>query len=150
LFPVPVRSGGFDPRRSGRAPETSGPALVITGLAARNCRGGAMSRRYGDPIEVRSGSGPEQFLWRGRLYVVRSVLAHWIEVGPWWHFASVLDLERAGTDRIPEGTQPRSAAESAEREVWRVEATSGRAIAPGIYDLCRDGAVDWCLVRTID
>ena len=79
-------------------------------------------RRYGDPVEVRSGSrlgavqgtaprsgagsvqgtvevdglvdglvdggdgreavdvtGPEAFIWQGRLYVVRRVLAHWRE-----------------------------------------------------------------------
>ena len=42
-------------------------------------------RRYDDPVEVRSGwlegpahrgEGPEQFLWRGRLWKVRAMLAH--------------------------------------------------------------------------
>ena len=50
-------------------------------------------RRYADPVEVRQGSvdgpggpgeGPQQFLWRGRLWKVRAVLAHWVETGPWW------------------------------------------------------------------
>ena len=50
-------------------------------------------RRYDDPVEVRKGwvsgpahqgEGPEQFLWRGRLWKVRAVLAHWVETGPWW------------------------------------------------------------------
>ena len=110
-----------------------------------------MSRRYGDPIEVRSGSAPEQFLWRGRLYVVRSILAHWIEVGPWWRFASALDLERTDPIGTP-APAAESTVESAEREVWRVEATTGRSVAPGIYDLCRAGAAEagWQLVRTID
>ena len=50
-------------------------------------------RRYDDPVEVRKGwvsgpghvgEGPEQFLWRGRLWQVRAVLAHWVETGSWW------------------------------------------------------------------
>ena len=57
-------------------------------------------RRYADPVEVRRGpidqrlldgpsaqgatEGPQQFLWRGRLWKVRAVLAHWVETGPWW------------------------------------------------------------------
>ena len=53
-------------------------------------------RRYADPVEVRQGpldddarglgaqgatEGPQQFLWRGRLWKVRAVLAHWVETG---------------------------------------------------------------------
>jgi Family of unknown function (DUF6504) len=52
-----------------------------------------MSRRYAEQVEVRIGSesmsgpdlgilrtaAPSQFLWRGRLYLVRVVLAHWVE-----------------------------------------------------------------------
>ncbi len=50
-------------------------------------------RRYDDPVEVRKGvcegvEGPEQFLWRGRLWKVRAVLAHWVETGPWWRTGS--------------------------------------------------------------
>ena len=46
-------------------------------------------RRYDDPVETRMGlvsgiEGPEQFLWRGRLWKVRAVVAHWVETGPWW------------------------------------------------------------------
>ena len=46
-------------------------------------------RRYDDPVETRMGlvsgvEGPEQFLWRGRLWKVRAVIAHWVETGPWW------------------------------------------------------------------
>lgn len=45
-----------------------------------------MSRRCGETIEVRRGDdAPEQFLWRGRLYLVRAVLATWTEAGGWWH-----------------------------------------------------------------
>ena len=43
-------------------------------------------RRYDDPVEVRKGADedPEQFLWRGRLWQVREVVAHWVETGAWW------------------------------------------------------------------
>ena len=49
-------------------------------------------RRYDDPVEVRKGAadgweGPEQFLWRGKLWKVRAVLAHWVETGSWWQSA---------------------------------------------------------------
>jgi hypothetical protein len=39
---------------------------------------------HDEPVEVLSrGDTPEQFLLRGRLYVVRGVLAHWVEPGGW-------------------------------------------------------------------
>ena len=51
-------------------------------------------RTYDDLVEVRKGpldgladeseDGPEQFLWRGRLWQVREVIAHWVETGAWW------------------------------------------------------------------
>ena len=118
-----------------------------------------MSRRYGHPvrdvIDVRSeawdeisadaaGSAattgtqrPTQFLWRGRLYVVRGVLAHWGEVGAWW---------RA---RLPDGLPVRI--DESGREVWRVEAGAGRASAVGVYDLVYDeAATSWTLERALD
>jgi hypothetical protein len=138
-----------------------------------------MSRKYADPIHVRSagvshgskqdvrgcdvsgrdvreqdvfgrglvavaqsgvrqhGSGPpEQFLWRGRLYVVRAVLSHWLESASWW----------GGSRRALEGAIPPH-----EQEVWRVEAQPGRSSQPGIYDLCRDSVTDqWVLTRSLD
>ena len=49
-------------------------------------------RQYDDPVEVRRGTdeGPEQFLWRGRLWKVRSVTAHWVETSPWWQAAGAV------------------------------------------------------------
>lgn len=101
-----------------------------------------MSRTYSDPIEVRrSGeapdeSGPTQFLWRGRLYVVREVIAHWIEAGTWW----------GGSRRALEGSLL-----TREHEVWRVEAQAGRSAAAGVYDLRRDLMADrWVLARAMD
>jgi hypothetical protein len=97
--------------------------------------------RQSDPVEVRRGpvdgeDAPEQFLWRGRLYVVRAVLARWTEAGGWWRTPDLVIDDR-------------------ERDWWRVEADSGRLAAlsagRGVYDLCFDwsrGA--WSLARVLD
>ena len=81
-----------------------------------------MTRRYADPVrdavDVRrdqSGQRPVQFLWRGRLYLVRDVLAHWVEVGAWWR--------QRGADGLPVRV------DEAGRQVWRVEAV-GRPAGP--------------------
>lgn len=107
-----------------------------------------MTRQYADQIHVRPSGPtdqshgqhevgtPHQFLWRGRLYLVREVLAHWLESAAWW----------GGSKQALEGEIP-----SHEREVWRVEAQSGRSSVPGVYDLCRDGVTgQWILTRSID
>jgi uncharacterized protein DUF6504 len=81
-------------------------------------------RRYDDPVEVRKGADedPEQFLWRGRLWQVREVVAHWVETGAWWarHTPDQPDAPPGGgvdTDLLRE------------REVWRVTAARGRVAA---------------------
>ena len=98
-------------------------------------------RRYDDPVDVRKGrvqgstgsvEGPEQFLWHGRLWQVRDVVAHWVETGPWWQSAGVRAV--IGSEDQPEvaGTVATLTSPDllAEREVWRVEATPrGRAVA---------------------
>ena len=106
-----------------------------------------MSRTYADPIDVRrsegaspaeepGAGGPAQFLWRGRLYVVRAVIGHWIESAAWW----------GGSRRALEGAIPPH-----EHEVWRVEAQAGRSGSAGVYDLRRDVAADrWVLARALD
>jgi hypothetical protein len=101
-----------------------------------------MSRMYADPIDVRSSgegppeSSPTQFLWRGRLYVVGEVIAHWIESSAWW----------GGSRRALEG-----ALMAHEHEVWRVEAQAGRSDMAGVYDLRRDMVADrWVLARAMD
>ena len=110
-------------------------------------------RPYDDPVEVRKGpadrladeidEGPEQFLWRGRLWQVREVIAHWMETGAWWV-------------RRPEETPGRSEL-VLEREVWRVAAARGRAVSAvddpgfGVFDLTFDPrAGRWCLAGTLD
>ena len=89
-----------------------------------------MVRRYEEPIEVREArreeaeatrdAGPAAFVWRGRLYVVRTILDQWQERRPWWRDA------REGRDVL---------ADARERRVWRVEASPGRLGGVGVYDL---------------
>ena len=129
-----------------------------------------MTRRYDDPVEVRRRDDePEQFLWRGRLYVVQGVLARWVETTAWWRgpaarAALSLDQEPSavgepsaggrgagGPAPGPGGGTALAVAEGAEREVWRVEAGSGRAHGTGVYDLCFDWAEgSWTLLRSLD
>jgi hypothetical protein len=118
-------------------------------------------RRYDDPVETRMGlvsgvEGPEQFLWRGRLWKVRAVIAHWVETGPWW---------QSGGARAVIGSDEPAAAEDSdrgvgglrgadllrERELWRVEAGrgAGRPVGVEVDDPAVDGggvfdlAFDW-------
>jgi hypothetical protein len=139
-------------------------------------------RRYDDPVDVRpaaeSGSGgsePATFLWRGRLYVVRGVLGHWRERRAWWTAPAARALhgevgpEAEGSAPsqavvVPAGGSlrgsaggPVRAALGEEHEVWRVEASPGRAFGSGVYDLCRDLSVNvpgagggWRLLRVAD
>ena len=113
-------------------------------------------RRYDDPVEVRRGlvtgiEGPEQFLWRGRLWKVRAVLAHWVETGPWWQSSGVRAV--IGSDDPgsvdPGSVDPDRAAAVetvatpgqdllGERELWRVEAGRGGDDGGGVFDLSFD------------
>ena len=93
-----------------------------------------MTRLHADPVEVRTtaapqGPEPEQFLWRGRLYVVREVLARWTSAGAWWKGS-------------PQEVDER------EQQWWRVVAGSLRA--RGTYDLCFSWSHGWTLRRVQD
>lgn len=100
--------------------------------------GATGSAGYADPIDVeRSGASPTSFHWRGRVYRVVGVLAHWVETGPMWQSASVRGLLAAGEPEWAGVTAaPRDAGE---REFWQVEAARPRQQLPGVYELC----VDW-------
>ena len=134
-------------------------------------------RRYDDPVDVRRGQvagagggagggttvlveGPAQFLWRGRLWRVTTVVAHWVETGAWWQSSGVhavlgADEQEAGSPGRPVGTDL-----AAEREVWRVAAARGRVAAfaspehdPGfgVFDLVFSWSEgSWQLVRAVD
>ena len=86
-------------------------------------------RQYDDPVEVRRGEAedPDQFLWRGRLWKVRAVVAHWVETGPWWQASSgPSGLPGGGPGDVPGAGQGRGVSDLvAERELWRVEAGRG-------------------------
>jgi hypothetical protein len=126
-------------------------------------------RRYDDPVEVRRGwvegpghrgEGPEQFLWHGRLWKVRSVLAHWVETGPWWQSAGVRAVIGSDATVDPGVPQPSPVGGLAtdlltERELWRVEAGRGGAagdgLGAGVFDLSFDwGDGRWQLVGCVD
>ena len=122
-------------------------------------------RRYDDPVEVRRGlvpgaggqvEGPEQFLWRGRLWKVCDVVGHWVETGPWWQSRSVAPvLGSEQRDGRPDG-QPAVSMHDlvADREVWRVEAARGPAASGGgrgVFDLVFDWSQGgWLLTRCAD
>ena len=101
-------------------------------------------RRYDESIAVEGASQgtsegrtgePARFLWRGRLYVVRGVLAHWVELGAWW-----LQRDRSGLPVHRGGSG---------RELWRVEANDG--VYGGVYDLAYDEVEQaWSLTRAWD
>jgi hypothetical protein len=120
-------------------------------------------RRYDDPVEVRRGvvtastgpvEAPEQFLWRGGLWKVVDVVAHWVETGPWWQSPGVAALLGDATETPPDDTTTSDLL--AEREVWRVEA--GRGAVPhgngarrGVFELVFDWAQGgWLLTRCAD
>jgi hypothetical protein len=124
-------------------------------------------RRYDDPVDVRRGrvngtgggpvEGPEQFVWRERLWKVHTVLAQWVETGPWWQSSGVHAVLGADDVTGPDGTGAVAVARTdlaAEREVWRVEAGRGMAAAAagrGVFDLVFDWADgSWRLARCLD
>jgi hypothetical protein len=143
-------------------------------------------RRYDDPVEVRKGrvtgtggrpvEGPEQFVWKGRLWKVHTVVAQWVETGPWWQSSGVhavlgaddgADLAGDWADDRTDGRADGRADDRAdvgvrtavqtdlavEREVWRVEAARGMAVGPGpgVFDLVFDWADgSWRLARCLD
>ena len=127
-----------------------------------------MSRRYDDPVEVRRRDDePAEFLWRDRLWVVRAVLARWVETGAWWQAAVPAGAGIPGTTltpavdsaarnvqrELPLNVQ-RELPLNVERELWRVEATRGRLHGMGVFDLCFDwsatSGTGWTLARALD
>ena len=125
--------------------------LIRESRPSRTSPDAGRSTRRGDLVEVRRRDDvPEQFLWRGRLYVVRAVLARWTESGGWWRGAAVRALA-AGE----QGGSIDASIDDGERDWWRVEADSGRLAAlsagTGIYDLCFDWSLGaWSLARVLD
>lgn len=97
-----------------------------------------------EAVEVAAAREPEAFIWQGRLYVVRRILAHWRERRSWW---------RDALDPAP-GQPTGIDVASREQHVWRVEASRGWSFGTGVFDLTSDRAegagADWRLVRVAD
>jgi hypothetical protein len=145
-------------------------------------------RRYDDTIDVRltqvagergdgqagsSTAQPDAFVWRDRLYVVRTVQTRWYERRAWWREAAAAALLGLRGDEQQRGAGSSGAGSSGvgtateapgatgyldgETEVWRVEAAAGRSGAVGVFDLARSvpatsGATPsgWRLTRVAD
>ncbi len=93
-----------------------------------------MSRVYGEPVNVqaRTDGRPARFVWRSRLYTVSAILEHWVINREWWR------------DPAAEPGQP-------ELEFWRVEASAGKGMTPGVFELRREAATGtWTLRRGFD
>jgi len=139
-----------------------------------------VSRLHTDAVEVqRHDDVPAQFLWRGRLYVVREVLARWTESGGWWRAAAVQSLsagdasdalavgpletaplppspkwaQRAWGEPAPDvdASVGPAGVDDGEQDWFRVEAGAGRAAGTGVYDLCFSWSTGrWALARVLD
>ena len=72
-------------------------------------------------------SPPKAFLWRGRHYAVRSVVATWLDHAPWWRGSA-----------------------SPVRRCWRVEASAGMASGSSVVDLACDADGTWHLLSVLD
>ena len=78
-----------------------------------------MSRNYGvstkslAQVRTNVGGSPRSFNWRGRSYVVLTILFTWLESAPWWRTR-----------------------QAREWQVWRVEATAQSSKTNlGVYDI---------------
>ncbi len=127
---------------------TPGSGRVTTGSDAGPDHGlvlsevppGTPSASPGAPLTT-----PQAFIWHGRLYVVRRILTHWRERRAWW---------REALDPVP-GQATGIDVASREHQVWRVEASAGRSLGSGVFDLVHDdvphpGESSWRLVGVSD
>jgi hypothetical protein len=139
-----------------------------------------MARRIGEPVTVKvqtdaeaspahPAGSPTSFLWRGRLYVVRTVHGQWRERRAWWTSAVARAVhgvgEQSESDEL-RGTGARAGGDEGgvrvlmpgtrvvldhERTVWRVEASAGRMYGSGVYDLSAGETPEaWQLLRLSD
>ena len=95
-----------------------------------------------EQIDVLRWDGrPAHFIWRGRLYRVREVVAHWIQVGAdSGEIPSLLlrqDVRRGTVETLVFGRD-----REVERELWSVRAGVGRDGEPAVFLLCHDLADD--------
>jgi len=139
-------------------------------ISIRTGSAGAGSSGAGSSGTGSSGAGSvggvavgNQFLWRSRIYVVRNVLAHWVESGTWWtslqRQSKLRALPSASVDGVPVEPSITRDVGATERWVWRVEAAAGSSAPIGVYDVaCEIRGVDsaeltqgqWRLARALD
>ena len=114
-----------------------------------------MSRLHTDPVQVRRRDDePAEFLWRGRRYLVREVLARWTESGGWWRSPSVSALSSGeATDPVVSGasapapleTVPIPSSPRWAQRAWGEPAPDvGASVGPAGVD---DGERDWWRVE---
>ena len=113
-----------------------------------------MTRLQTEPVQVhRREEQPDQFLWKGRLYVIHEVLSRWTESGGWWSGTALRALT-AGEPALAQqsaGAGLQLAVDDNECEWWRVEAGCGRFAGTGVYDLSQSVAHGtWSLSRVLD
>ncbi|WP_238176871.1 DUF6504 family protein, partial [Kribbella albertanoniae] len=130
---------------------------------------------FDEAVEVRSSvvdglESPEQFLWRGRLWRVCSVQAHWTETAAWWErgvigapgtpepgmatvgaVAAGLFEAGSGMASSPAAVGVLDADWGPRRAVYRVEAGCGRHGRRELFDLAHDpDSGRWQLERVTD
>lgn len=90
-------------------------------------------RIYDEPIAVLFDQQPRQFIWRGRLLLVKQVQARWTRSAQWWR-------------KLPEDPERPLLVE---KETWRLEAGNGSH--RGVYQVSRTvGEDDWQLQAVVD
>ncbi|HHV20440.1 MAG TPA: hypothetical protein GXZ30_02715 [Propionibacterium sp.] len=95
--------------------------------------------------EVQGVEAPAQFLWRNRLWSVRSVETRWIVTGRWWDSAAARAV-RDGSVAVVDAGEVLT-----EEEVWRVVAANGRTGTRGVYELTHVVETgEWRLSRIVD
>ncbi len=95
--------------------------------------------------EVQGAEAPAQFLWRNRLWSVRSVETRWVLTGPWWDSSAAKAVRDGAADAVVDETV------LAEEEVWRVVAANGRTGVHGVYELTHAVSTGaWRLSRVVD
>jgi len=108
-----------------------------------------VSRLHADAVEVkRQDDVPEQFLWRGRLYLVREVLSRWTQSGGWWRGSAVQSLsdgDGAADPLAPLETAGLPSSATWAQRAWGDPAPDvGMAVGPVSID---DGEQDWFRVE---
>ncbi|WP_328995046.1 DUF6504 family protein [Kribbella sp. NBC_01245] len=102
-----------------------------------------------EAVEVRLGvvdgaDAPEQFLWRGRLWRVCAVEAHWVETAAWWERGVIGGSPVSGPPASALATEGSAAVGLLDddwgprRSVYRVEAGCGRDGRRERFDLAHD------------